>query len=222
MAGALCAETDNNAHAWFQYVGDHAIGKSRFGAHLEGQWRRARMGRTWQQLLLRPGLNFSLHPKLTLTGGYAFIDTFRYGDFPVRARFPEHRFYEQALIRHKLAGLDWQQRLRFEQRIFRGFAQRYENRFRYQIRTDIPLRWDGRRYYVALSNEILFNYGKDVAFNVFDQNRAYVALGRNMGHQTRVEAGFLEQTIQQRSGRVYEHNHTVQLVVYCRLPFGKR
>jgi len=43
MLCACCgwAQTDNNAHGWYMYFGDHAFGKSKSGAHLEGQWRRA-------------------------------------------------------------------------------------------------------------------------------------------------------------------------------------
>jgi hypothetical protein len=97
---------------------------------------------------------------------------------------------------------------------------RYENRFRYMLRTTIPLpRWD-KKYYIAVSDEIKFNFGKNVANNVFDQNRAYIALGRNMPKDTRIEIGFMEQTLQQRSGLVFEHNHTLQFAIYSRLPFG--
>lgn len=227
----LRAATDDNAHAWFMYFGDHAIGKSKWGAHLEGQWRRADMGIHWQQLLLRPGVNYQVNSKLMLTAGYGFVETYRYGGFPVPAAFPEHRFFEQALITPRAFKLDWQNRLRLEQRNlgvmvqqpnggFRREAWRYENRFRYMLRTNVPLRVGGGKYYIGLYNEIFFNFGKNVAANVFDQNRAYIALGRNMGRETRFEIGFMEQTLQQRSGQVFEHNHTLQVSITSRLPFG--
>jgi hypothetical protein len=104
-SAALFGQVDNNAHGWYMYFGDHPIGKSRFGAHLEGQWRRADLGLAWQQLLLRPALNFQLNKKVMLTGGYGFIQTHRYGDFPARENFPEHRTYEQAQITQRFAGL---------------------------------------------------------------------------------------------------------------------
>lgn len=219
-AGGLSAQNDHNAHAWFMYFGDHGLGKSRFGVHWEGQWRRAELGRTWQQLLLRPALNFQLNKKVMLTGGYGFIDTHRYGDFPAREKFGEHRLYEQVQVTQRFLGLDWQNRLRLEQRHILGFAARYENRFRYMLRTNIPLPWGDQRYYLGLYNEVFYNFGKNVAFNVFDQNRAYVALGRQLPKQTRLEIGFMEQTLQQRNGRVFEHNHTLQVAIYSRLPFG--
>ena len=89
------------------------------------------------------------------------------------------------------------------------------------LRTSVPLPvGGGKKYYLGLYDEIFYNFGKQVSFNVFDQNRAYVALGRNLKHQTRIEVGYMEQTIQQRNGRVFEHNHTLQVAIYSRLPFG--
>ena len=227
----LCAATDNNGNAWFMYFGDHPLTKtSKWGIHLEGQWRRANSGTQWQQLLLRPGVNYTVNKKLTLTGGYGFVQTHRYGDFPAASGFPEHRFFEQAVITQRFLGLDWSNRLRQEQRnigvmtkqsdgSFQRTDWRYENRFRYQLRTTIPLPFAGKKNYIAVYDEIMYNFGKNVAKNVFDQNRAYIAYGRDLGHQTKFEAGFLEQTVQQRSGLVFEHNHTLQFSITSKIPF---
>lgn len=223
------AAGDNNGNAWFMYFGDHPIANTRWGLHLEGQWRRADLGLKWQQLLLRPAVNFQLNKKVSLTAGYGYIATHGYGDFPLPATAPEHRVFEQVSITQRVKKLDFQNRLRFEQRnlgilarqpdgSFARGSWRYENRFRYMLRTNILLTADGK-YYLGISDEIKFNYGKNVGRNVFDQNRAYVALGRDLGHQTKLEVGFLEQTLQQRSGQVFEHNHTLQIAVYSKLPF---
>lgn len=231
VSTSVRAATDPNAHGWYMYFGDHPVAASKWGVHLEGQWRRHDVVSKWQQLLLRPGLNYQLTTSFLLTGGYGFIQTYGYGDFPVRAAFPEHRFFEQVQITHRLFRLNWQNRLRFEQRYlgvmeeragggFQRASWRYENRFRYMLRTNVPLPFAGQKYYLALYDEIMLNYGKNVAFNVFDQNRAYIALGRTVARETRLEVGFLKQTLQQRSGRVFEHNHTLQVAIYSRLPFG--
>lgn len=222
FASALLAQSDDNAHGWFMYFGDHPLGKSKWGLHLEGQWRRHDVITQWQQLLLRPAVNYQVTKNLMLTGGYAFVETYRYGDYPARARFPENRLWQQALLTTKFLGRDWQHRLRLEQRFFGGYAARYENRFRYMLRTNFPLPFGDRKYYLGLYDEILYNFGHDVAFNVFDQNRAYVALGRPIARDTRLEIGFLEQTIQQRNGRIFEHNHTLQVGIFSKIPFGRR
>jgi hypothetical protein len=234
IAFLLCtpvfAQVDDNANAWFMYFGDHPINGSKWGAHLEGQWRRTDLGLKWQQLLLRPGVNYQLTKNIGLTGGYGFVRSYPYGDFPSVAAAPEHRFFEQALIKKKLWKQEFQNRLRLEQRnlgvmtkqadgSYAPTAWRYENRFRYMLRTDIPLTKD-KKNYIGLYNEIMFNFGKNVEKNVFDQNRAYIAYGRDLGRQTKLELGYLEQTIQRRGGLVFEHNHTLQIAIYSKLPFG--
>lgn len=224
LAGPAGAQTanDGNVNAWLMYFGDHPIGGSRFSLHVEGQARRADAGLSWQQLLLRTAGNVQITPALLVTGGYGFVRTHRYGDHPVRAQFDEHRTYEQVQYTKRLGGLDWQNRLRLEQRHILGTSARYENRVRYMLRTNLPVPGLDRRYYLGVSNEVFFNFGRQVAENTFDQNRAYIALGRQLPHQSRVEVGFMEQTVQQRSGLVFEHNHTLQVALYSRAPFGTR
>src|SRR3954471_12050044 len=107
---------DSNFHGWLMYFGDHPV-SDRWGVHLEAQFRRTNVGLAPQQLLLRPAVNFTVNPHLVLTGGYGYVRTSRYGDFPAAAAFPEHRLFEQAIIRHKLGGLGLQHRLRQEQRL---------------------------------------------------------------------------------------------------------
>src|SRR5947208_500075 len=89
------AQSDTNFHGWLMYFGDHPV-SDRWGAHLEVQIRRTNGGLAPQQLLLRPAVNFTVNSHLMLTGGYAYVRTSRYGDYPAPAAFPENRFYEQA------------------------------------------------------------------------------------------------------------------------------
>jgi hypothetical protein len=221
-------------HAWFNYFGNHPLTKH-WGLHLEGQYRRDALGLTWQQLLLRGGVNYYLTPRLTLTGGYGFIDTHPYGEYPVPAKFPEHRIWEQAQYKHPLVGkVTLQHRLRMEQR-YLGTMQlrpnqdpirtgwRYENRFRYMIRSDIPLTksTDVAGFYLAAYDEAFWNFGKNVAANDFDQNRAYLALGKGLSKSFKLEAGYMHQFLQQRNGRIFESNNTMMLSLYSTFRFHK-
>lgn len=215
-----------NQHAWYSYFGDHPVSK-RWELHLEGQWRRHDLGLKWQQLLLRPGVNFELNPNVIFTAGYGFVDTFQYGDYPVPYRFPEHRLFQQALLKHKVGKLDLQHRYRLEQRFFGVRSDpaidiiddsRYENRFRHLTRVNIPLTSD-KKVYIGTFDEFFINFGRNVAANVFDQNRAYVALGLPVAKGTKIEIGYMLQIIQQRNGRVFEYNHTLQVNLFSSLPF---
>jgi hypothetical protein len=145
------------------------------------------------------------------------------------ARFSEHRMFQQAVVRHRVGDrLDLSHRYRLEQRFIGSAATqtagspegrnwRYENCFRSMLRGTIPLR-RGSDWYAALYDEIFVNFGRNVAANVFDQNRAYAAPGRKAGSWGRIEVGYMHQLVQQRSGRVLESNHTVQIAWFSTSP----
>jgi hypothetical protein len=214
-----------NTHGWYNYFGDHAV-SARWGVHLEGQWRRHDVITQWQQLLLRPAINLSPNKNLMLSAGYAFVDTHPYGEFPVRHRFPEHRIFQQAILKHEAGKLALQHRYRLEQRYLGQKIQpsdsridswRYENRFRYMMRINIPLEKE-RKFYLGVYDEIMVNFGNNVAANIFDQNRAYAALGYSLSKNMKLEIGYLLQTVQQRNGQVIEYNNTFQLSIFSTAP----
>ena len=223
---------DHNSHLWLNYVGIHPIGDGPWGLHLESQFRRADFGKDWQQLLLRGGVNYAITPALSATLGYGFIQTYRYGDYPALDTFPEHRIWQQLSYTHKAVNLEWQHRLRLEQRYIGQLAPnegggfevasfRYENRLRYMLRTTIPLT-SSKKTYLALWNEVFFNFGSNVSGNDFDQNRAFIGIGRKLTDTTRLEIGFMEQTLQRRGGAIWENNHTLAIWLTSKMPFGKK
>lgn len=222
---------DSNGHVWMTYSGDHAIGDGPWGVHLEGQARRSDLIEGWQQWMVRPGLNYELSPTIKLSAGWAYIKTYTYGDHPVAYDFPEHRIWEQLTHSFKALGLEWQNRLRMEQRWIAEMERtgndwdvgnwRFENRIRYMLRTSIPLT-KSQKTYLAISEEIFVNFGANVSGNFFDQNRFFLGIGHKLGPHSKIEFGFLEQTIQRRGGAIWENNHTITLTLSSNWPFKRR
>ncbi len=207
-------QTDHNAHGWYSYLGDHPIRSTKWGLHLEGQYRRHDVIQKWQQLLLRPAVNYQVNPGLTLTAGYGFIQTYTYGDFNPSAPFPEHRLWEQAWWRYKRRGLNWGTRIRFENRFLKlpsETSYHYENRLRLFQQATKPL---SDKTYVTASNEFKLYIKPYVSTSAFDQNRAYVAMGRNLSPSVRLEIGYLNQLLLRRSGKVLESNHTLMVTLF--------
>jgi hypothetical protein len=215
-------EVDHNFHGWYMYFGDHPLGNSKWGVHLEGQWRRHDVITKWQQLLLRPGINYQLNPTVMLTAGYGFIRSYPYGDFPAARTSTEHRIWQQAWLRYRTGNLAWSTRLRFENRFLGSVDEtgkefyRYENRFRGWQQIRVPIR--GRTYFTAY-DEVWFYVKPYVSNSAFDQNRAYAALGFNIDKDWRFEAGYMNQAVLQRSGRVLESNHTLMFSIFSTAPF---
>jgi len=226
--------SDPNGHAWYMYFGDHQLGRGPFGVHFDGQWRRQGVGQKSQQLLLRPGINYDISPTAQASGGYAFIKSHPYGDYPAPFTTPEHRIWQQLVLRQQIGKTGVAHRFRLEQRFVgaresdatnegRLLGYSHRNRFRYFTKGVIPLRKKGTdsTLFIAAYNEVMFNFGRNVQNNIFDQNRAYIALGRKIPGLGSLEVGYLQQTVQQGNGRVFEFNHTLQIGLFSTRRLGR-
>jgi len=216
--------------AWLMYFGDHALA-GRWALHAEAQVRRADGLRTWQQLLVRPGLVYTLGPAARLAAGYALVETWPYGEQPAPARFTEHRLWQQLTLAQATGRVAWQHRYRLEQRwVHRplgatGATDRvYSNRMRYLARATLPLvgrTLDAGEPYASVYDEVFVSWGRNVGRNVLDQNRAYAALGWRATASTRIEAGYLLQLVLKPDGVQMERNHSLQLGVFAGAPLRR-
>ncbi len=217
----------SNQNAWVMYFGNHKFSE-RWGWHAEAQFRRHDFLSESQQLLLRTGIEYYSPNGNRFTGGYAFVRTHPYGEFAVPQAFPEHRIWQQFLTSQTFGKFKLAHRYRLEQR-FIGNATtgemkdgRYENRFRYMIKATYGI---SDALFLAAYEEIFVNFGKEVGFNLFDQNRAYAALGFTVSPTLKIELGYLYQAVQLRSLDIsaepksrIENNHTLQAGVFFNVP----
>jgi hypothetical protein len=217
---------DPNGHAWVSYSGEHEVAGP-WGLHIDGQWRRSDVGLKWQQYQIRPGLNYKVSDNLLLTLGYAYTRSYPYGDFPASDAVPEHRIYQQVLRRHRLAGVRMQHRVRMEQRFIEYATAQprswtYQNRFRYLAKMEVPLgrqSTSGAGWYLPVYDEILIGIPPNYGARPFDQNRLFLGIGRSFG-KTNFEAGYLNQFLSQRNGRVFEMNSTLFITVTSSVPLS--
>lgn len=214
--------SDDNSIGWYNYFGTFNLNK-KFGIHTEYQWRRENIITDAQQGLLRVGLNYQVHPSVQLRLGYAWIETFPYGNIPINALgrdFTEHRTFQVATINSKISKVDFSSRFMLEQRWVGRYsspAVRVEdeylflNRFRYMARFQVPLKGktiEDKTPYMAVYDEILIGFGKNVNENIFDQNRIGVLLGYRFTKNFRLEGGYLSQIVQ--LGREVEGRNVFQ------------
>lgn len=216
IVGSLCpvwGQTDTNAHFWGQYFGDHPIGTSRWGVHLEGQWRRDGFMNMWQNLLLRPAVNFKINKTFDVAAGYGFVESYPYGSFPAKSRGTEHRLYQDANVRLKFGRIKLQNRFRSENRWLP--SNRYENRFRYLARATMPVHG---KTGIVLANEFFMPTPPATFPRRFDQNRLMFLVSRQLLPHLRLETGYMLQTVWQRNGQIREDNHTLVVALWSDQP----
>ena len=199
-----------NNIGWYGYFGTFKRTK-KVSLHTEYQWRRNNFITGWQQGLLRTGINYQVNPKTQLRFGYAWAETFPYGAIPINGfgkDFTEHRTFEMATITDKIGKIDLSHRFVLEQRWVGRYTNAnltkedeylFLNRVRYMFRMQMPLKGDkiaNNTPYLALYDEILIGFGKNVNENIFDQNRLGILLGYKINDKVKLEFGYLNQILQ--------------------------
>lgn len=228
--------TDHNTNLWISHWGDHRIA-NRWSFHTEGHWRRADLGATWQQLLLRPAVNFHLGDAVMLTAGYSFYNNYSYGAHPAPYRTWEHQAWEQLQLSQSIGRLRVHHRYRIEQRSIaivtpdpsnpsKGRLDRYtyQNRFRYRVWATLPLGSKSAqpgRFSLNLYDEVFLNFGSSDRIDFIQQNRISALLGYRLNASTNLLLGYLLQNIQRPGAAqgtdLMEVNSTVHLAVVINL-----
>jgi hypothetical protein len=217
--------SDRNNIGWFAYNGTFKLDK-KFGLHTEYQFRRDNYITDKQQGLLRVGVNYQLNSKIQLRAGYAWIETYPYGDINLNGfgkDFTEHRAFEMATITDKVNILDLSHRFMLEQRWVGRYSNAnletedeflFMNRLRYMFRMQLPLKGksiEDKTPYLAAYNEIFIGFGTNVNENIFDQNRFGFLLGYKFNKTLRMEGGYFNQIVQlgrEVGGRnVFQYNN---------------
>ena len=83
---------------WVGTFQNYKVSKA-FGFYFDAQFRSTDQVKKMNALLLRPGINLYLTPRLTGTFGYAFIPQQRFNS-GVEGYLPEHRIWEQLMYTH--------------------------------------------------------------------------------------------------------------------------
>jgi hypothetical protein len=147
MSEAVQAQRVNSAqtgtsgsNAWLTFLSDVRLSKH-WGLHTDVQMRRAKDINSSPQKLVRLGVNYRVAKALQLTAGYTYASSYLYGDYATASPLPEHRIYQQLVLREDSGRVHTQHRYRLEQRWVRrpGETVTYLNRMRYQLRLAVPI-----------------------------------------------------------------------------------
>lgn len=232
--------TTRESIGWYNYFGTYRL-NDQFGIHTEYQFRRENIITNWQQSLLRVGVNFNLSPRVLFRVGYAWIETFTYGEIPINGLgkdFTEHRIFQMAQLGHKEGIVDLSHRFILEQRFVGSYSTStleqedgilYFNRLRYMFRVQVPFNRQGMRDktpYFAFFDEIFVGFGENVNNNVFDQNRFGFLIGYRFNKDIRIDGGYINQILQfsrQINGQnAFQNNQGVIINAIFNMDLNKR
>ena len=169
---------------------------------------------------LRGGIRYFVNPSVNITAGYAHLwlapskDTWTtYSD--------ENRIYQQVQWSSKMGNVKMLQRIRNEQRWSEKIVNdeetgenRFSNRVRYLLSFDIPIFKNKKAPTLSLSDELLIQFGKEMVYNTFDQNRFFIGIKQSINPKWSYDFGYMNVYQQKISGFQYDMNHTIRLFFY--------
>lgn len=184
--------------AWYTYAWNATFDERRIGFQGDIQYRNWDYVGDLEQLLVRAGVTFRFNESRALyTAGVAHITSGAYGDRS--ATTAERRAYQEASIPGRIGRKVFlTHRFRFEQRWLDG--QDFRTRLRYFFGLSVPFNQDtlGKgAVYLSFYNELFANLERDIGdgrrVDSFDRNRAYLAIGRSLRDDLRLQVGYMFQ-----------------------------
>lgn len=176
----------------------------------------------------RVGVNYWLKENVTATAGYAQL--WLAPANPNWNRFArENRVYQQIQMASKIGKLGLVNRLRNEQRwqqkiVNDKFIDKYKfsDRVRYLLSVTVPVFKNPHYPSLVVSDELLVQFGKEIVYNTFDQNRAFVGIKQSISHELSFDLGYMLVYQQKASGYQYDENNTLRCFLYYAHDFRKK
>ncbi|EMR04506.1 DUF2490 domain-containing protein [Cesiribacter andamanensis] len=229
-------EVAHSTNGWLLIMNEYRF-SPKWYLSTELHLRRADLVKDWQQYILRPALNYRLHPNLDVALGYSHMKTYPYGDQPVRTIIPENQLWQHLLLRHGLGKAGLTHRYRLEQRWIGSTVPNseggwdisgtdYAQRFRYRIFARLPLFTPAARpqqqLFAAFWDEVFLNLDTDFLVRNLQQNRIYLGLGYQFSPMANVQAGYMSQLIRKPNGIQYEQNPTLNVSLFYNLDLYRK
>jgi len=209
------------AHNNLVWFGDFAKGKlnDKWSIYFDFGFRRTHWLNKWSQILVRPGITYNLNSNVSATVGVAYFSHYT----PTYIR-PEYRGWQQLLFSETFGRVKVNHRLRAEQRFIQKAAANvliedysYNNRFRYQLSLQFALNRkliESKTLYLAISDEVLINSGKEIVNNYFDQNRLAIGVGFNLNERLNILVSYMNVFVQKPKVDSFESNNVLVLNLY--------
>lgn len=183
------------------------------------------------QGIVRAGPTYYLNDDVRLTAAYAYVHFF---PAPGHANIglPEHRPWQQVqwFMRGSKARL--MQWIRLEERFRRktltdnelGDGYNFNWRIRYNFALFLPItkkRFEPGGLQFLVNDEMMVNFGKQIGYNYFDQNRFFVGLVYQVNKHAQLHGGYMNLYQQLPAGNQFRNQHTIRVFYFHNLDLRK-
>jgi hypothetical protein len=184
------------------------------------------------QSIARAGITYFVNDNTRLTAGYAYVTTYKGDSHPFVAQ-PEHRPWQQVQWLNRYPRLRLMQWFRLEEkfrrRVVNGSELASGYNFNYKIRYNFFLQAPLSRKAFApntlsfvVNNEVHVNFGKQVVYNVFDQNRFFLGFAWHTSKTNNLQFGYMNLFQQLPAGNQYKMIHAARVFYFHNLDLRKK
>ncbi len=185
----------------------------------------------FSQSILRFGLTYYLNDITKLTVGYAYVNTYP-GDNHKDVTQPEHRPWQQIQWHNKYAKIRTMQRSRLEERFRRkildqselgsGYNFNYRIRYNFFLLTPLgPKGFQSHGFAFLVSDEVLVNFGKQIVYSYFDQNRFFLGFSYQTNKSDNLQFGYMNSFQQLAAGNQYKSINAARIFYFHNLDLRK-
>ncbi len=229
---AQSRQTTSANQVWGGYFNQTRFSK-RMGAWLDVQLRtKEDFVEHLSQFIFRPGITYYLSDAAKLTAGYAYIRHYP-ADNHSKVAQPEHRPWQQLQWHTRYAQLRTMQWLRLEERYRKnilndstlGNGYQFNFRLRYNFLLQVPLTTGAvgaGDFSFIVNDEIHINFGRQVLYNTFDQNRFFLGFAYHLNANDNLQFGYMNQYQQLSSGSRYRSVHAARIFYFHNLDLRKK
>ncbi|HEX6193859.1 MAG TPA: DUF2490 domain-containing protein [Chitinophagaceae bacterium] len=224
-------QTTSVQQVWLGYF-NQARFSNKWGAWLDLQLRtKEDFFTNFSQGIARIGLTYYVRDDVKATLGYAYINHFPAENHPDVSQ-PEHRAWQQVQWHNRYKRIRLMQWFRLEERWRRkidngeladGYLFNY--RIRYNFFSQFALgKQPFKRGSVSfvLNDEVHVNFGKEIVYNYFDQNRFFAGFSYQVNDHDNLQVGYMNVFQQLAAGNRYRSIHAARVFFFHNLDLRKK
>jgi Protein of unknown function (DUF2490) len=228
-ANAQSKIVEEGNQQWAQYYGQVKL-TEKWNLLADGGYRLGDNFTKKVQYIVRAGIEYTINPSLRLAAGFANLG-FYSGQ---KINKTEFRPYEEMSIKNTFPKFDFNHRFRIEERFFNpvldGKIERpgtFNFRFRYSFMVGIPMvtlskKNRDKKILLNIGDEIFFNAGKHIVYNVFDQNRLIISPTVQFSKNFAVSFTCNNQFAATTTAKTYDHTNVAWLQVKQKFDFTRK
>jgi len=224
-------QTEHVEQIWFGYFNQTRL-SDKWGTWTDLHLRtKDDFVKDFSQSIIRLGLTYYLNDDTKLTAGYAYVSS--YPNTNQNVTVPEHRPWQQIQWHSKYSKLRLMQWFRLEERFRRKLLNpdelsdeySFNFRLRYNILFMVPLskqKFQPKSLSFVVNNEAHVNFGKQIVYNYFDQNRFFTGFAYNTSPTSYFQFGYMNIFQQLSTGNNYRSTNIARVAYLHNLDLRKK